>query len=292
MSETGTATPTAGGASDLLGEVNLGATAEADEVPPVPAQLGADLAPSPRQQLHKLLWNAPGQLGDVYRAIVQLPSAGPTELRPLTNCANPGVVGNRRAVVYAIMNRVERTGATVARQAASTVRQLQKSATDDDVRGHLVDVLQVLEGKASSPEAVAQEADELESGSAHLADVLKHATGVYVYTYPHYWRHPYVPGTERRLLKVGRTTNQAWTRVLAQARQTGMPEDPLLLRVYKSNHPAKLEKSFHMLLDAAEHVRSSGTAVGREWFTTTLEYCDAIATALDVEVLKGGAEPP
>ena len=92
------------------------------------------------------------------------------------------------------------------------------------------------------------------------------------------------------MLKVGRTGNEAWVRVVKQARMTGMPEDPLLLRVYQTDDPVGVEKIFHMLLDAAGHDRSAGVAVGKEWFVTTIEFCDAIATALGVHALKGSTE--
>jgi hypothetical protein len=106
-----------------------------------------------------------------------------------------------------------------------------------------------------------------------------------VYTYPHYWKYPFVPGTTRRLLKIGKTDQGAFHRVRAQARQTGAPEDPLLLRVYVSPDPAESERTFHRLLDAAEHSRSEGWGAGREWFATTLEFCDEVARALRLQVL-------
>ncbi len=258
--------------------------------PPVPTHLGADLDPSLRTKLHHLLLHGPGQLSAVYRAMVELPGAGSTELLPKTDCANSGVVGNRRVIVFAIMDGTEPRSASVARQAASTVRKLYKTAKDEAVISRLAHVLAALEAKATSTQAVAEETEQLESDSAVLADALKQAAGVYVHTYPHYWRHPYVPDSERRLLKVGRTTNQVWNRVLNQARQTSMPEDPLLLRVYKTDTPPETEKVFHMLLDAAEHQRSVGTAVGKEWFVTTVDYCDAVAAALKLEVLKGSTD--
>lgn len=264
--------------------------AEVGADPPVPAHLGADLDPTLRAKLHQLLLHVPGQLSAVYRAMVALPGAGPTDLLPFTDCANSGVVGNRRIIVSAIMDGTEPRSASVARQAASTVRKMYKTAKDEAVISRLAHVLAALEAKATSTQAVAEETEQLESDSAVLADALKQATGVYVYTYPHYWRHPYVPDSERRLLKVGHTTNQAWNRVLNQARQTGMPEDPLLLRVYETNDPTATEKTFHMLLDAAEHERSLGAAVGKEWFVTTVDYCDAVAAALNLGVLKGSTD--
>lgn len=263
---------------------------EEELIPAVPENLGAELEDDLRQKLHLLLLRGWGQLSDVYRAMVKLPDAGPTELLPLTACANSGVVGNRRVVVFAIMNEVEPNAASVARQAASTVRSMLKQASDPAVVSHLATVLATLEAVATNTQAVVEESVQLESDSAELATTLKQATGVYVYTYPHYWRHPYIPDSERRLLKVGRTTDKAWSRVVSQARQTGMPEDPLLLRVYTTEDPTATEKSFHMLLDAAEHQRSVGTAVGTEWFVTTLDYCDAVATALKLHVVKGSTE--
>ncbi len=61
-----------------------------------------------------------------------------------------------------------------------------------------------------------------------------------------------------------------------------MHEDPLLLRVYETTDLTAL--------DAAGHDRSVGTAAGKEWFVTTLEFCDAIAPVLGLSVLKGSAE--
>jgi hypothetical protein len=288
VSDTETLGPTSDGTAEHS-DVDL-VEKDGDEVepdPPVPEHLGNDLAPELREKLHTLLLHGWLQLSDVYRAMVSLPGAGPTELLPLTACANSGVVGNRRVVVFAIMNGIEPTSASVARQAASTVRSMYKASKDEAVVTHLAHVLAALEATSTSTQAVELETEQLESNSAELADALKQAEGVYVYTYPHYWRHPYVPDSERRLLKVGRTTQKAWNRVVNQARQTGMPEDPLLLRVYKTDDPTAAEKDFHMLLDAAEHQRSVGTAVGKEWFVTTVEYCDAVATALKLTVLKG-----
>lgn len=259
--------------------------------PALPPEIGAALEPSLREKLHKLLLSVPGQLGTVYRAMLTHPTAGPTELLPHTDCANSCVVGNRRIVVQAIMEGIEPSGASVARQAASTVARLVRDVADEAVKDHLEQVLTSLRDKAGDEQAVKAETVQLPADSAVLADALKDASGVYVYTYPHYWRHPYVPDTERRMLKVGRTSNKAWARVFAQAKSTGMPEDPLLLRVYKTEDPVATDKTFHMLLDAAEHERSLGTAVGTEWFVTTIEYCDTVAIALKLDVLEGSTEP-
>ncbi|MCI2237078.1 GIY-YIG nuclease family protein [Paenibacillus sp. TRM 82003] len=256
----------------------------------VPPHLGKDLDPVLKKQLHHLLLDRSSQLGSVYRAMVEHPGAGPTELLPFTTCANTGVVGNRRVIVYAVLDGTTPDAPSVALQAARTVRTLIKRSIDPQVIAHLEAVLTRLVDRAGSEEAVEAENVQLATESAKLQQDLQTAAGVYVYTYPHYWRHPYIADTERRLLKIGRTKNQAWNRVLSQARRTGMPEDPVLLRVYKTGDPTTAERHFHALLDAAEHQRTAGIAVGTEWFVTTIDFCDAIAGALGYEVLKGSVD--
>lgn len=252
----------------------------------VPQHHGADLDPVLRQTLHELLLSEAGQLGQVYRAMVEHPGAGPSELLPYTTCANAGVVANRRVVVRAVLDGITAFAPSVALQAARSVRTLMKRTTDLTVVGHLESVLDDLRGRADSEDAVAAEDVELKAGSEELSKTLAAASGVYVYTYPHYWRHPYLAGSERRLLKVGRTGGKAWSRVLSQARRTGMPEDPVLLRVYETDDPTTVEHHFHVLLDAAEHQRSQGVAVGTEWFVTTIDFCDAVASVLGMTTLK------
>lgn len=258
---------------------------------PPPPGFGKQLSATMRQSLHELLVDASGQLGAAYRARAEHPTDSLTELLQYTNAANPGALSNRLAVVNAVMNEQMPGGPSVARQAASSVRTLLRRTSDQDAKAHLTTVIEGLEQVAGDPGAAQAEQSELVAKSAALeaesAARLNEAAGVYVYTYPHYWRYPHVPGTERRLLKVGRTDARAWQRVRSQARSTGAPEDPLLLRVYTADDPAGSERTFHRLLDAAEHERSVGFAVGREWFSTTIDFCDEIARALGLEILAG-----
>jgi len=153
------------------------------------------------------------------------------------------------------------------------------------VRAHLTKVLEELELQAEDPKANQEEDKVLQTESKELeqqvASTLETASGVYVYTYPHYYKYPFEPGTRRILLKIGRTEHDAWKRVLNQARSTGAPETPLLLRVYATESAFDAERAFHKLLAAAEHSRSDAPGAGREWFSTTLEFLDAIADALN-----------
>lgn len=137
--------------------------------PPPPSHLGAGLPPPLLEDLHHLLLHGQGQLSDVYRAMLMKPTAGPTELLPLTDCANTGVVGNRRIVVFAILDGAKPKAPSVARQAASTVRSMLKSVTSDATKAHLADFLANLEAVSASTQAVEEEAAKLESDSAELA---------------------------------------------------------------------------------------------------------------------------
>jgi mycoredoxin len=52
-----------------------------------------------------------------------------------------------------------------------------------------------------------------------------------------------------------------------------------------TDEPVEVEKAFHRLIVAAEDSRSEGRTTGREWFVTTLEFCDAIADAMGLKKL-------
>ena len=255
----------------------------------MPAGYGDKLEPQLGGALHKILLDAPGQLGTSYAALVEHPHAGPSELLPHTDVANVGALSNRLAVVRAVLNRVSPGGPILAGQVAASVRTLLRATTDAAVKAHLALVIADLEAVQGDVRAAEAEAVQLENKSAELEakteTTLRDASGVYVYTYPHHWRYPYVAGSDQRLLKVGRTDRGAWARVRDQARSTGAPETPLLLRVYVGQDSTAVEAQFHRLLDSAGHPRSEGSAAGREWFATHLAFLDEIARALKLEVL-------
>jgi hypothetical protein len=55
--------------------------------------------------------------------------------------------------------------------------------------------------------------------------------------------------------------------------------------------PDEIESRFHTMLVAAGHGRSMGKRAGKEWFFTNLEYLDAIATMLGLEIHKPSELP-
>ena len=110
--------------------------------------------------------------------------------------------------------------------------------------------------------------------------------GVYVYALPHYIRHPYDQASGRTLLKVGRSDSDIIVRFRSQTRTTALPEEPILLRIYRTSgaSAAPAEATFHRLLDAADHSRTIGRSAGREWFLTHTRFLDEIARTLRLHI--------
>ena len=138
----------------------------------------------------------------------------------------------------------------------------------------------------------AAEEDKEQKGARQNAE-RQGQPGVYVYTLPHYRKHPVEKGNSedeastRTLYKVGRTEVDVKGRVKAQS--TGLPEPPLLLRCYipiGDNAPSvkEVEDQLHEVLEAADHRRNRKKGAGREWFLTSLIFLDTLAEALGLEV--------
>ena len=108
-------------------------------------------------------------------------------------------------------------------------------------------------------------------------------TGIYVYTLPHYYNQPLQPSeddilADRTLMKVGKSDADVIRRFRQQERNTALPEDPLLLRIYTSvEGKGDVERRFHLLLSAADHRRNKSRVAGSEWFLTSLKFLDALA---------------
>jgi hypothetical protein len=113
--------------------------------------------------------------------------------------------------------------------------------------------------------------------------------GVYVYTLPHYFAHPYDPATGRTLFKVGWSEGPPFMRLMGQSRQdkkryTALPEDPIVLRFYRSDSSVA-EHDLHHALEERGDRRSTGTFCGREWFLTDLGTVDKLARSLSLETV-------
>ena len=273
------------------GEQDAAPSSGAPAAPDLPSGLGArahDLQP----HLDQLLREADGQLGEIASLMLDGVVDANAPLRDFvdrSSAANVGAVSNLRAAIRAVREARIPHSPSVARLAAPKVRTLRATARekgDDAVAAYLEELEAKLDARIEDRAANAAEVEQLERDSQYLANSVERQGGVYVYTYPTYHRHPRhdLDNPPRHLLKIGHTTQNSNERVLAQARQAGAPEDPVLLRVYRhpSDEPRALEKRFHRLLQAAGHVHPDAERRigGKEWFATTEDFLDAIAEEL------------
>lgn len=95
-------------------------------------------------------------------------------------------------------------------------------------------------------------------------------------------------------MKVGRSDSDVIQRFKNQTRTTALPEEPVLLRIYRTGDApaAEAEADFHRLPEAAQHDRSVARTAGREWFLTTTRFLDEIARVLKLsaEIVNDGID--
>ena len=173
---------------------------------------------------------------------------------------------------------------TVKRHMISTYRSFISrnfTALSPDVTQELQNRLAIMSAPSSDPPGdepavlILRKKEELALREA--------VTGIYVYTLPHYYNQPLQPSeddilADRTLMKVGKSDADVIRRFREQQRNTALPEDPLLLRIYTSvEGKGDVERRFHLLLSAADHRRNKSRAAGSEWFLTSLKFLDALA---------------
>ena len=194
----------------------------------------------------------------------------PDEIRIAYGNERPNFVWNYLRTGKAIIEGDLPTAPTVALGAMRTLRRFLKDHEfSEDTHRVLMQRLAILESRAYDPKARSDE--ERGALEATAEAEAKGIPGVYVYTLPHYIRHPYDEESGRTLFKVGHTNRDMIRRFREQTRTTALPEDPVLLRVYECTDGDALEKerSFHRLLEAADHDRSAARTGGTEWFLTS-----------------------
>jgi hypothetical protein len=190
-----------------------------------------------------------------------------------------------RRMVRALLDGNLPTAPTVALAAARRYRTVLKNpALSAAARAYLQTNLDELERRAADPARLDEEGQRA-SKQTRQAEAREEA-GVYVYALPHYIRHPYDQASGRTLLKVGHSQSDVIVRFRNQIRTTALPEEPILLRIYRTNGDSapRAEAAFHRLLDAADHSRTIGRSAGREWFLTHTRFLDEIAATLGLQV--------
>lgn len=246
-----------------------------------------------REELDKMLSQNEGQLGLVY----ELWSKGVRKNKDFVErgaAANSGAAGNSRATIEAVMKGVIPTGPTVAVIARSAVNGLirRNSQISSPTKHYLEALLQRLSERADDQESRDIEERDFAEDSERIQKEMGRRSGVYVYTFPLYLRDVRMTNPDRFYFKIGKSDGAVLRRVLSQS--TGMPEAPLLLRVYlhKTLPPIEVERKFRKALLAAGHesVRTldkklASKSGAREWYATRLEFLDQIGELLGCQKL-------
>ena len=256
-------------------------------------QQSASMTDEPRQdsieEVKKALGTDSTRLGEVWDRSGKAPQEIAEELGVPTS----GFVYSYRRIIASLVNGEVPAKPTSAKQVASALRGFARRH-EEGLSEHTIERLQGLAERcdrvANDPLAIAEE-DSVDR--QRTQDVEKQGTpGIYVYTYPHYWRHPVLAtathdgtGAERRertYFKVGVSGRDVAERIENQMRGTAVPEEPVLFRIYTASelHESLPEKRFHKHLRAADHGRNVSRAHGREWFLTHLDFLDDTADLL------------
>jgi len=247
-----------------------------------------------REELSEMLRQNEGQIGLVY----ELWSKGAKKNKEFVDkgaAANSGAAANIRATIEAVMEGIIPSGPTVAVIARSAVNGLirRNSQISKPTKQYLEALLQRLSERADDQESRDVEEKDFAEESERIQKELGRRSGVYVYTFPMCLRDVKMTEPDRWLYKIGKSDGAVLRRILNQS--TGMPEAPVLLRVYlhKTLLPIEVEKNFRKALLAAGHesVRTLDKKLAskrgaKEWFATRLEFLDQVGELLGCEQLS------
>ena len=236
-----------------------------------------------RTELAALLEADQSRLGQVYRA--QRRGLDASKIADELEVATSNFVWNNERLVKAMLDGDLPTAPTVALRAARKFRGiLRSSRLSTAARSYLETNLEELERRANDDAARAVEV-QLAQEHTQVAEA-RNEIGIYVYALPHYLRYPFDPISGRTLMKVGRSDSDVIARFRNQTRTTALPEEPILLRIYRTGGAAAtpVESDFHRLLEAADHSRNVARSAGREWFLTSTRFLDEIARVLKLSV--------
>ena len=236
-----------------------------------------------REELTQLLQDDERLLGEVYRHLREGKTA--KEIAEQMDYPTPTYVYLYRRQIVALLDGELPAAPSLASQVARKLSAIVKwKDLSPSAREHLEQLLSRLERQANDEQSIEAEDSEARHQTARAES--RQEVGIYVYALPHYLRHPVEPASGRTLMKVGHSGADIISRFRSQARTTALPEAPVLLRIYHADERESiaLEREFHSLLDAADHVRSSTKSAGREWFVTHLKYLDQIAKSLKLQI--------
>jgi hypothetical protein len=245
-----------------------------------------------RSEIVELMRQDDSLLGGIFRA-QESGITDPKELNAQGFGANPGVISNYRTVISVVTSGVLPTSTELAKRSYRAIDRLRKDSREisTETSRYLETLFQNLYEISRDEKIAAEETGKLIESSDSLAKnagELKNA--IYVYTFPTYLHFGVIGNDELKWFKVGSTQGAVWKRIVEQNRQTSMPEDPVLVRVYfnPSLDMSAVEKRLHRSLETQRHERSSAThtKAGKEWFATTLDSIDDLADLLNLKIVN------
>lgn len=235
-----------------------------------------------RPEVEALLTADETVLGNVWR--YRQEGLSPREMADREGTVGTGFVSNYNSLIAALLDGRIPESPSLAQQAARRIRAwIKDKPLTPELRAALSDQESLLNSRADDKRA--QAAEVAEAVKATEDAEASGRPGIYVYTLPHYLRHPVDTATGKTLLKVGHSSTDACYRAGSQGRLTALPEDPILLRVYPVEQSAAAEREFHEWLRDADHAPSRSRRGGSEWFVTSTKFLDRIAKSKGLEVI-------
>lgn len=241
-------------------------------------------------ELDALLSSDDMQIGETHR-LMKEGVISAKDLVASKAAANTGAVSNNKAIISSILNGTVPKGASIAKKTSRVVKRLLANGfpLSDETGNYLRSLIADLEKRSEAIEAVEHDQANLVKQSEILSEQVSHLkNAIYVYSFPTYLHYGTIEDPDLKWLKLGSTKNAVWQRILDQNRQTSMPEDPVLLRIYHSDGMdlSSIERKFHTTLEKVGHERSSATRTraGTEWFATTEEALDALADLMGLQI--------
>lgn len=239
--------------------------------------------PEAQAEIIDFIRNDHSRLGEVFRGLER--GLGPDEIAAELGVATSGFVWNYSRTLRALTEGDLPTAPTLAIGAVRTFRRLLKSkewtpASHRYIEHNIAELDRRANDQAARTAEIQQAKEQTERAES------QNQPGIYVYALPHYLRYPYDERSGRTLMKVGRSDRDVIIRFRDQTRTTALPEEPILLRIYRteSRTAAQVEERFHRLLEAADHHRSVAKTAGREWFVTSTRFLDEVAKTLSLTV--------
>jgi T5orf172 domain len=243
-----------------------------------------------REELEEFIGADDLQVGQTFRAVKSGVSSN-KELVEMGLGANSGVVGINKQIIRAILEGEIPNSGNISRYAYRVIKRLKANTQNrsDQLNVYLDELQEQLAARSKSTEGAVHDVEQILESSEKLARKASEITNaVYVYSFPTYLHYGTIEDPDYKWFKIGSTRNTVWQRIVDQSRQTSMPEDPVLIRIYHSESKpiAEIEAKFHKTLERVGHERSSAsrTRAGKEWFATTEDALDAIAELMELTI--------